>query len=157
MPPTGKKLKSGFKTKLSFANAPGAAIWQQRVKPPGVDGGNPIDHSDMENDVWRTMIPAALKSLTPCTLRAHYDPKFLGDLQNQTNKLQLMTLTFPDNATWAFWGWVQKADPDENTETDSPIIVVTICPSNETDAGVETGPVYAAPPTTVATTTTTLP
>jgi len=53
----------------------------------------------------------------------------------------LITLTFPDAVTWAFWGYLDKFIPNANEEGEQPTAEVTIVPTNQNDSAVETAPV----------------
>jgi len=55
---------------------------------------------------------------------------------------QLITITWPDTSTLAFWGWLDKFVPANVVEGEQPTATVTIEPSNQNDSQVETAPVY---------------
>jgi hypothetical protein len=154
--PSGKDLEDGFSTIITMANAANVAFWEQSVKPPGFDGGDLIPQTTMRNSVWRTFAPRKLKTLTAMTFKAAYDPKVIGDINNQMNINQLYTVTHSNGAKWSFYGVLNKFDPDEETEGNKPTASCTITPTNRDNTGAEVGPTYTAPPTTTSTTTTTL-
>jgi hypothetical protein len=155
MPPSGARLTDGFPSKLALTGDPSISLWEKRLKPPGVDAGGPNDTSNMRNSVWRTMSPKKLKTLTALTYAAHYDPKVYGSIVNQCGNNQQLTVTFPNGATLAFWGFIDKFEPGELVEGEPPLANVTVQPTNQDNAGVEQAPVYLAAPTTTTTTSTT--
>jgi hypothetical protein len=57
------------------------------------------------------------------------------------NDNQLITVTFSDSSTVAFWGWVADFVPNEVTPTEQPTATITIHQSLENESGVETAPV----------------
>jgi hypothetical protein len=144
--PTGgsnRRLPDGFSSKVTFAAAPALAIWERAVKPPGPDGGEPIDISTMFNSQWHTMYPRTLKKMDSCTYQAAYDPDAIPTLLGMVNSLQVITVTFPFNDTLCFWGWLRKFEPQELKEGEFPMANVTIEVSNY-DGANEQSPVYTA-------------
>jgi hypothetical protein len=137
-------LTDGFSTRLSFANYPGILLEEKTVTPPGIEGGGAIDNTTMANTTWRTASPKSLKTLTDGSLSAAYDPDVLDTIMTMINENQLITATFPDGSTFAFWGWLDTFEPSELSEGEQPLADCTMVPSNKNDSGVETGPVYSA-------------
>jgi len=86
-----------------------------------------------------------LITLTEASLSAAYDPEVYDDILSMLNVNQLITITFADSATLAFWGWINEFTPGASVEGEQPTADVTIIPSNQNDSGVETAPVYSAP------------
>lgn len=154
--PSGKHLTDGFPTLIGMSNAPNVAFWEVSVKPPGFDGGELNPQTNMRNTAWRTFMAKKLKTLTAMTFKAHYDPKVIGDINNQLNINQLYTVTHSNGAVWSFWAVLNKFDLDEVTEGNTPTASCTITPTNMDNSGAEVAPSYTAPPTTTSTTTTTL-
>jgi len=147
--PTGFKMPDGFKTLWTFASKPGVQLWEQKVKPPPIDGGDGIDTNTMHNTTWRTKDAKKLKTLDVTTFLAAYDPDVITDIFALINSNQGCTVTFPDGSTLAFWGFMTKFEPPEHAEGEFPIATVTVCPSNWDPVGrVEAGPVFSAAPGT---------
>jgi hypothetical protein len=80
-----------------------------------------------------------------------YDPAFLTDVLAMVNINQLITITFPDNSTWKFWGWLDTFTPNANVEGEQPTAQCTVIPSNQKNSAgsgglLEVAPVYTAAP-----------
>lgn len=137
------RLRDGFKTTITFAN--GISLYYETdVTPPGVEGGGANDTTTMRNTTWRTRQPKALRSLSNASFNAAYDPTILTNILAQLQVVQLITITFPDNSTWAFYGWLDEFKPGALKEGEQPTAMVTVIPSNQTSAFVETAPVITA-------------
>ena len=140
--PGGIKLDDGFSTKLTIAADVDISFWEKTVQPPGIDGGDAIETSTMHNTTWRTMSPRALRTLTPLSVTAAYDPAVFSQLVSVTNLETTITVTFPDGSTLAFYGYVQNTEPSDNTEGEQPELTVTIQPTNQDPStGSEEAPV----------------
>lgn len=139
--PEGIKLGDGFSTKLTLERNPTIALWERTVTPPGIEGGDAVDNTTMHNVTWRTMSPRKLKTLTEVSSSAAYDPIIYEDVVDQVNINQVITCTFPDGSTLAFWGFVKSFIPGENQEGTMPEGTLTIVPTNRDDDGVEQAPV----------------
>lgn len=145
--PTGTRLKDGFSTTITMSGATAASLWEVTIKPPGADGGGPNDTTTMRNTAWRTRQPKKLKTLTPMTGTAQYDPVFFNsNLGALLNINQSMFVTFPDSSKLTFYGWLDKFDPAEHREGEPPTVNFTIEPSNQDTSGAEVAPTYTAPP-----------
>lgn len=140
------RMDDGFSTTISFSADSDVQLWEKEVTPPGVSGGGPIETSTMLNTAWRTMWPKALKSLTESSLVAAYDPAVYDEIVAMVGVNQLITITFPDDSTLAFWGWLDEFTPNANVEGEQPTAQVTIQPSNQNSSKVEVAPVYTAAP-----------
>lgn len=131
--PSGAFLPDGYQALLTFASLPTASFWEKTVQPPGIDGGEPIDTTTMQNTEWRTMFPRSLKTLTPFTVKAAYDPLFFAGIQmlslvNRRN--DTVTVRWGDGSTLACFAYLQKMDPDPLEEGKQPEITLTIVPTN---------------------------
>lgn len=143
--PTNFPLKDGYSSKVTLASNPTINFWEKGVQSPGIDGGEPIEQTTMFNTTWRTMRPRSLKTLTPHTITAAFDPAVLNDANAAINREDTITVTFSDGATIAFYGFLQKIDIQEMTEGAQPQCTVTIVPTNfDPTAHTEQGPVVAA-------------
>lgn len=147
--PTGREIPDGFSTKIVFAAKPSIAFWEISVKPPGMDGGEPIQTTSMRNLVWRTYRSKQLKTLTPLTLKGKYDPDSWADWLALVNVEGAMTVYWPDGSYLDFYGFVQKVDPDDHKEGELPMLNVTVTPTNFDVANhVEAAPVFVGAPGT---------
>jgi hypothetical protein len=140
------RIDDGYRTLITFSETPITLAWEKSVTPPGIDGGGSIDITTMRNGDgttgWRTFAPKALKTLTESTATCAYDPEMYDECLDALQVNQLITITFPDGATEAFWGWLDKFMPGELVEGEQPTAEITIVPSNwSEDTGLEVAPV----------------
>ena len=132
----------GFSTLIGFPSHPSVKFEEKEVTPPGVSGGGAIDTTTMNNTAWRTMHPKSLKSLSNSSITVAYDPEVYTEIIAMINDNQLITITFPDGSTIAFYGWLDEFTPNAQVEGEQPTANCVIIPSNQTDALVETAPVF---------------
>lgn len=137
-------LTDGHPTLLTFSEDSTVLFRVKEMTPPGIDGGGSIDVTTMSNETWRTFMPKALKTLTESSLTVQYDPAIYDDILTMLQVNQSITVTFPDESTLVFWGWVDKFAPERLVEGEMPTATITIVPSNRNDSDVETAPVYSA-------------
>jgi hypothetical protein len=143
--PTGFKMPDGWQTLVTFATQPALQIWETTVKPPGLDGGEPINTTTMHNSQWRTFIPKHLVTQAPMTVTAFYDPDVHSVLLTLLNRQDTITVRHPDGSTEAFYGALNKAEKGDNKEGEPPTLTLTITPTNWDNAtGVEAGPTFTA-------------
>lgn len=147
--PGGVKLKDGYPTRVAFSLDPDVSLWEKSVKPPGMDGGDPIDQTTMWNEDFRTRAPRSLVTLTESTFKAAYDPDVYNQLMAMLNKEQTITDVLPDGSTLSYYGFMQKFEPDDHVEGTQPEATVTIVPTNFDPVNkVEAGPVLISAPGT---------
>ena len=137
-------LQDGFSTLIGFANDPTIKLKEMQVTPPGVSAGKAIDLTSMRNTTLRTASAARLKTLTNGKINCQYDPKMLQDCLSMVGVNQLITVTFPDNSTWAFWGWLDSMIPAALEEGKLPTAEVVLIPSNHNLSGAEVDAIYTA-------------
>ena len=140
-------LNDGFSTTIYFQNAPSGAtlyIQETTVTPPGIDMGGENDTTTMRNTAWRTRQPKQLKTLSEFTSTCKYDPAAYSQLLAMLGDNTIVVVTFPDNSTLRFWGWLDKFVPNEIVEGEMATAVITVIPSNQDDSGNEVAPVYQA-------------
>lgn len=121
-------LNDGFSTTITLDG--GTVLKVKELTPPPVVAGGEIDVSTMENATWRTRHPKSLKTLSPMTFVAAYEAIAYSTLVAQVGVNQDIVVTFPDNSTLTFWGWVDEFTPNRHTEGEQPTAEVTIIPSN---------------------------
>jgi len=142
-------IKDGFSTQISFASAGSGAMLlmhETEVTPPGVSGGGAIDITTMDNTTWRTFSPKSLKTLSPASFVARYDPAVYDDIVAMINVNQQITVTFPDDSTLVFYGWLDEFTPQGLTEGEMGLADCTIQPSMLNGSGDEdtSGPTFSA-------------
>lgn len=138
------RIDDGFSTRIGFALDPTVDFWEKTVTPPGIQAGGAIDTTTMRSTKWRTMAPKQLRTLSDCTTTVAYDPACYDSIQDMLGLIQLITITFPDDSTVEFYGWIDEFTPGENQEGQQPTATVKIIPSNQDDTLVEQDLVYAA-------------
>lgn len=138
------RLDDGFATFITFANIPTVKLYEKEVNPPGMDANGPIDTTTMRNTAWRTMAPKALKTMPQISATVAYATIAIEDLYAQVGVNQPIIVTFPDNSTVSFWGWIEKFTPGTNTEGEQPTATLTVQPSLRNDDGDEVAPAYLA-------------
>lgn len=136
------RIDDGYQTLVSFEADPLVSFWEKSVTPPGLDGGGEVDTTTMLNTTYRTRNPKALITMSNATLTAAYDPSVYQNILSLVNVNTLITITFPDGSTLAFWGWLNSFKPGELAEGSQPTAEVEIIPSNQNASGTETAPVY---------------
>ena len=137
------RMDDGFSTTITFADYPSVSLWEKEVTPPGVAGGGENDTTTMRNTTWRTKSPKQLKTLSECSFVAAYDPAVYDDIVSMVNVNQQITVTFPDDTTLVFWGWLDEFTPARSVEGEQPTAEITIIPSNQNDSLAETAPVFS--------------
>lgn len=136
------RLDDGHQTLISFASDPTVLFYEKEVTPPGVDGGGEIDTTVMANTTWRTKSPKSLISLSESSTTVAYDPACYPEIIALVNVNNLITITFPDGDTLAFWGWLNSFTPGANVDGEQPTAEIEIIPSNQNASLVETAPVH---------------
>lgn len=139
--PTGIILEDGFKTLLTFSRRPNLKVWEIDVKPVGHNGGDKIKLSNMHNNTLHTYGTRRLIELTDGQSKCHYDPAVLPFLLADLNKNQVITETYSDGSTYAYWGALNKAERDTHQEGEAPTMTLSFYATNRDDAGVEQDPV----------------
>lgn len=143
--PSNKRMDDGFSTIITFALLPTVKLFEKEVTPPGITSGGPIDTTTMRNIAWRTMSSRALKSLTPVTATVAFASEVIPLIQNQIGVNQQVTVTFPDQSTLVFYGWIEEFTPGAFVEGEQPTATLNVQPSNKDADGDEISPVYSAP------------
>ena len=141
-----EQLENGHKTLISFAADTGILLDNIDLQPPGIDGGDKIDVTTMSNDEYMTFVGKSLKTLTDAQFSAAYDPAVYDEVIAILQVNNLITVTFPDLSTLAFWGFIDSFTPSSLVGQERPTADVVVKVSNRNASKVETGPVYAAAP-----------
>lgn len=134
--PAGITLKDGYRCLITHSSNPTIAFQEKLTdfKPPGMDGGEPIDISVQQNNRWRTREPRSLKDLTPQTVRVAYDPinydGNAGHIASLINVKGTITHRWRDGSTLAYYGYFQKFEPDAMQEGKQPEGMLTVVPTN---------------------------
>jgi len=120
-------LFDGFVSKITFANDTNVTFWEKSVKPPGLDGGEPIIRSTMFNTVYHTKHPGGLIDVTPVTTKVAYCLQSYTDILAIINDVNdTVTVTVCDGSQISFFGYLQKFEPDELTPNTHPEATITV-------------------------------
>jgi len=136
------RLDDGYQTLVSFAADPTVLFYEKTVTPPGIDGGGEIETTTMLNSTYRTRKPKALITVSNSSMTVAYDPACIPEVVALVNVNTLITVTFPDTSTLAFWGWLNTFTPGECAEGEQPTAEIEIVASNQNASDVETAPVH---------------
>lgn len=128
--PGGIKLRDGFRSLITLASFPAIKFWEKQTKPPGLDGGEPIDTTTMHNLRWHTMSPRSLAKSTDGSTTVAYDPKVFDQILQALNDETTLTYSFRDGSTYACYGYLQKFDPSELKEGEMPEASITLVTTN---------------------------
>lgn len=140
--PSGVMLDDGHPTKVTFSSAPTISLKEKTTKPPGYDGGDPIDTTTFFNTTFRTKAARALIDVTDGQFTCAYDPNVYTAIAQQINREQTITVTFSDGSTLAFFGYMKSFEPNDASEGEMPEATVTFVSTNFDPAGkVEAAPV----------------
>ena len=145
--PSGSPLENGYQTVITFAEDATVALFEKSVQPMGLEGGEKIDVTTMHNVDVRTYAARFLKEVTDSQMTVAYDPAVLTALYLMINKVQKVTLTFPDGSTWNFDGYLRNFQPSSIEIGAQPMATCTIVATNrDATTGVEASPSFAAAP-----------
>jgi len=134
-------LHDGYPTTINLSGAD-TTFWEETVQPPGIDGGEPINLTNMRNDAVRTRAPRHLYDVTPMELVVAYDPTVYDTILANINVNQAITTTFPDEGYVVWYGYLQKFVPGPNKEGEQPKAAITLVPTNiHSTTGLEAIPV----------------
>lgn len=143
--PTGIALREGFRVKITLALSATISFWEKSVDPPGVDGGPPVDQTTQFNTQYRTRWPRVLIDLSTITIPdASYDPNLYSTILTVINQNTVITVTFADGSTLAFFGYLQSFNPNLMRDGEQPTCTITIVPTNLDNSYVEQAPVLTS-------------
>jgi len=140
-----KRLDDGFSTIITLENIPTIKLYEKDVTPPGYTAGGPIDTTTMRNIAYRTQAPRQLKSLTQLSATVAYATVAYPDIWAQIGVNQLVTVTFPDESTLSFYGWIEEFTPSTHTEGEQPTAALVIQTGMRDNNGDEVAPLYSDP------------
>jgi len=140
-------LKDGKGITITFdaSSAVALDLDPTSITPPALDGGDGIDTTTLSNDEYRTKEPGALIDIPSGSMTVAYDPMAYdatGDIPALINTNGLITYTFPNDDTVAFYGFLKSFTPGELVEGEMPTAEIEIVITNVDDAGDETAPVW---------------
>lgn len=130
--PTGIALENGAKCVFGFAALPAASLWELTCKPPGMDGGDLIDLTNMWNETVKTKAFQDVVDFTDSTFTFQYDPNIYSasQLLGLLNVATTVTIFFPDLSTLAFFGGLRVLEFDPLVRGTVPTGTATVSPTN---------------------------
>lgn len=135
-------LIEGFSARFTFSENEDIAFYERTIKPFGLDGGGPINTTTMRNTALRTQEPKQLIGFTPGSATVVYDPALLADILALINVKQQISITWPDDSTYTFWGWLSKFEFGDLKEGEQPEATIELfCAATNADLE-ETAPTY---------------
>lgn len=137
-------IPDGFGAKIAFNAHPGLEIWEKKVKPYSMDGGDPVDQTTNWNTRVRTKSARVLFEFQAITVEAGYDPDSYSDLVGMMNAEQSITVTWRTGDKLDFYGALRKVEPSDMEDANKPMISLTIEFTNRDSTGAEVMPVYTA-------------
>lgn len=144
-PSTFVPQRDGFDTLITFALAPAVALFEREVTPPALDGGGPIESTHMRRAVWRMKDPKTLITLGDLTATVMYATSTWPTIRTMINTPQLISIRWPDTATLAFYGYLDKFTPSGHSEGNLPTANLVIVPTlYNPSTGAEVIPVFTA-------------
>ena len=143
--PSGVFLGDGYKTLVTFANDPNIALWEDEVAAPGWEGDEPVETTNQHNDVLRTYSPGSLSRIPDATFTCQYDPAVYDAVKDIINDPTTITYRFPNQDTYALYGYLRSFIPDNLSRGNRPQATVTITFTNQDPTTcAEELPVYVA-------------
>jgi len=142
-----ERIDDGFSTTITFsAGTSGVTLllWEKEVTPPGASMGGGNDVTTMRNTAWRTISPKHLMTLTECSCVVAYNPEVYDEIIAMLGTNQSIIITFPDDSTLTWWGFIDSFTPGAIVEGEQPTADLAMVPTNQNGSQVETAPVYAA-------------
>lgn len=144
--PAGVRIENGHPTVITLANDPDMAYWETDVTPPGVDGGDANDLTNMHNVEWRTFAPRTLKTLTEAGCTVQVAPDTYGLTITVINDPTTVTIHMPGGATLAFYGYARSLTWNPWVEGEPPTGQFAIQPTNRDPSDdTEQDPVITIP------------
>ena len=111
----------------------------------GLDGGEKLDATSLDNTTWKTYLPQSLIDVPNLSFTAAYEPDEFAVLVSEINVNQSITLTFASPlGNIVFWGYLKSFTPAEAGVGERWTATGEIVVTNMNGSNVETGPVYSA-------------
>lgn len=129
----------------AFATSTRVKFIEISVTPPTLDIGEPNNLTTHSNTAYKTFGAKILKQLGTLTSTVNYDPDVYTEIVSALGVNQLITVTFPDATTLAFFGYMSSFSPGDMAaeSDDDPTATVVVQPTMLDLTGAETAPVVA--------------
>lgn len=139
--PSGKPLRDGYQTLITFARFPSVSFWEKTVTPFDVTTDDPIDQTTMWNQDVETAWPQALAKIGKTQATVAYDPGVLSTILQMVNVNDTVSITHPDGSTDAFFGTLTKFTRKEVKRGEQPMADIEIAATNLDGTYAEQKPV----------------
>lgn len=143
---TGVLLEDGFSSRYAFNANANVSFAEKTVQPPGLDNGDAIDTTTMQNAEYRTKAKRQLLDLTDGAITVAYNPLSVSDVITMMLLADpdAVTIWWPDLSNLTFFGFLKSFEPQSMEEGSHPeanvvVVVTNWDPVND----VEAGPVYS--------------
>jgi hypothetical protein len=123
------KLEDGYRSLIAFAANLSFFFYDLELTPPGMTVGEAIDTTTM----WNTMVTKSLANLIEgmdATFVGGYDPAIYTQMQGMLGVEQVVTQSWPDGSTLAFYGGIREATFDRLVRKTMPRMTVVVTPTN---------------------------
>lgn len=122
-----------------------ATLCYVSIQAPGVDGGDKLEASCLDNAEWLTYVLQTLKDVPNVTFRCKFNPADLAAIQAEVNVNQALTMGFSSPlGSILFWGGLKSFVPEEGAIGQPWEATGEINTTNLNASGAETGPAYSA-------------
>lgn len=111
---------------------------------PGVDNGDPIDNTTLDNTTWMTKQAQKLKEATSVSFSALLDPTDWDNFVSECGNEQLLSENFSGVGTLQFWGYLRNVEAEEGEKGSPWTITGEIIPTLMNASSVETAPVWTS-------------
>lgn len=135
-------IEDGLGTTLTWTNNSSFALYKVRIKPFGIEGGDPIDLTHLGNTAWRTKAARTLKEATAIEFTAQWDPS--DHVDAPINTLDTITITYPDGDSHEVQGYLRSLEPGDVVEGAMVECEGVIEVSCRDSGGTETAPTYSS-------------
>ena len=139
-------LIDGFRTIIQLSLLPDGVYFKEvSITPPELNGQGAIDFTSMRNTLYRTKAPKSLVDIGNITAEVQYDPKIYGAMSSVLNKIQLITVQFPDLQIIRFYGFPTRFSPAALREGENPRATIEIVVGNINSLYTEVAPFLPGP------------
>ena len=142
-------LPNGHRTLIAISGVT-ATFEEFSVQPPGIQGDDEIEQSNMRSANWRTFAGGSLITMSEISVKVHYSVGAYAQLQPLIRRNRFVTITFFDGSTLGLYCIIKSFVPDELTTNEKPVATLVLVPSMLTTSNppAEVGVVYATGTTT---------
>jgi hypothetical protein len=122
-----------------------ASLCYVSIQALGIEGGEKLDATCLDNTGWMTYLPQTLKDVPNLSFRAKFDPSEWQDVVAQINVNQALVINFDSPyGALTFWGFLKSFLPEEGAIGAAWEATGEIAVTNMNASNVETAPAYAS-------------